>query len=195
MRLFVALDLPETAKAELARFLDRCRRTAPERGLRWVRAENAHLTLRFLGETDPEAAPGLVEGLAAVATRHAAIDAGIGAVPGAFPPRGPARVVWLDVAPHEPIVALARDVAAACEARLGLAPEDRRFTPHLTLARANRPWRRTEFEAWRDRVATTDRIAVRFDRLVLVESRPGPGGSRYTEVATSALAEAGAPGK
>lgn len=187
MRLFVALALPEPAIAELARRIERCRRAAPERGLRWVRAENAHLTLRFLGETEPTAVPALSEDLVAVAARHAAIDAAIGAVPGAFPPQGPARVVWLDVAPHEPIAALERDVAAACEARLGLAPEDRPFAPHLTLARASRPWRRAEFEAWRDRVASADRIATRLDRLALVESRPGPGGSRYTEVASAPL--------
>lgn len=187
MRLFVALALPEPATSELARFLERCRRTAPERGLRWVRTEGAHLTLRFLGETDPAAVVALASDLAAVAARHAAIDAEIGATPGAFPPRGPARVVWLDVAPHAPIVALAGDVAAACESRLGLAPEGRPFTPHLTLARANPPWRRAEFEAWRERVAAPGGIAVRFDRLSLVESRPGPGGSRYAEVASAAL--------
>lgn len=187
MRLFVALALPEPAIAALARRLDRCRRAAPERGLRWVRAENAHLTLRFLGETDAAAVPGLADDLAAIAALHAAIEAEIGAVPDVFPPRGPVRVVWFDVTPHDPIAALARDVAAACESRLGLAPEARPFAPHLTLARANRPWRRAEFEAWRDQVATTARIAIRFDRLSLVESRLGPGGSRYTEVASAPL--------
>jgi 2'-5' RNA ligase len=187
MRLFVALALPAAATAELARSLDRCRRTAPERGLRWVRAENAHLTLRFLGETDPAAVSALAEDLAGVAARHAAIDAEIGTHPGAFPPRGPARVVWLDVAPHDPITALARDVAAACEGRLGLEPEARPFTPHLTLARANPPWRRADFEAWCERLAPSDSIASRFDRLSLVESRTGPGASRYSEVASATL--------
>lgn len=187
MRLFVALALPGPATAELARFLERCRRTAPERGLRWVRAEGAHLTLRFLGETDPAAVPALAAELAAVAGRHAAIDARIGTVPGAFPPRGPARVVWLDVTPAAPISDLARDVAAACEARLGLAPEGRPFTPHLTLARATPPWRRVEFEAWRERLAAAAPIAARFDHVGLIESRPGPGGSRYAEVASAPL--------
>ena len=187
MRLFVALALPEAAKAELARLLDRCRRTAPERGLRWVRAENAHLTLRFLGETDPAAVPALAEDLAGVAARHAAIDAEIGTLPGAFPPRGPARVVWLDVAPHDPITALARDVAAACEGRLGLEPEARPFTPHLTLARANPPWRRADFEAWRERGFGSRKISVRFDQLAVDESRLGPGGSRYSKLATASL--------
>lgn len=192
MRLFVALALPEAAKAELACFLDRCRRTAPERGLRWVRAENAHLTLRFLGETDPVVVPALAADLAAVAARHAAIDAEIGTLPGAFPPRGPARVVWLDVTPHDPIAAFARDVAVACESRLDLEPEARPYTPHLTLARANPPWRRADFDSWRARLASFDRIAARFDQLSLVESRPGPDGSRYGEIATAPLTGAGA---
>lgn len=187
MRLFVALALPEPATAELARFLERCRRTAPERGLRWVRADGAHLTLRFLGETDPAAVPALTVDLAAVAESHAAIDARIGTAPGTFPPRGPARVLWLDVTPAPPIAALARDVAAACESRLGLAPEGRPFTPHLTLARANPPWRRAEFEAWSGHLAAAAPIAARFDHVGLIESRPGPGGSRYSEVASAPL--------
>ncbi len=189
MRLFVALELPAAATPALARWLERARRGAPGQGLRWVRPDAAHVTLRFLGETEPAAVPALAADLAAVAARHAAIAAAVGSAPGAFPARGPVRVVWLGVAPAEPIAALASEVARACEARLGLVAESRPFTPHLTLARASRPWRRAEFEAWRARLAPPrPPIAVHFDRLSLIESRPGPGGSRYVEVGSAALA-------
>lgn len=191
MRLFVALELPAAAAAGFAHWLECARRGAPEHGLRWMRADGAHLTLRFLGETDPAAVLALAADLAAVAARHAAIEAEIGSLPGAFPARGPVRVVWIGVSPAGPIAALAAEVAGACEARLGLAAESRPFTPHLTLARAGRSWRRADFEAWRARLELPAPITVRFEHLSLIESRPGSGGSRYAEVASAALGTGG----
>ena len=131
-RLFVALWLPgPLAEAALAR-LEELR--AGGRGVRWVRREQLHVTLKFLGETRVEAVPEIEAALAGVAAGSRPFRMGL-RPGGVFPPSGPPRVVWLGVAPGEEL----RDMAARVERALlplGFSPERRSFRPHLTLGRA-----------------------------------------------------------
>src|SRR5215469_14052991 len=52
MRLFVALDFPDGVRLSLRGLIERLRQES--RGARWVRPEGMHVTLKFLGETDPK---------------------------------------------------------------------------------------------------------------------------------------------
>ena len=97
-----------------------------------------HLTLRFFAELPADR----VEAVSAAA------DAAAGAVPafdlevrglGRFPPHGPLRVVWAGLGEgREPLLALAGALARELETR-GFPPEERPFSPHLTLARCRDP--------------------------------------------------------
>ncbi|MBW6521742.1 MAG: RNA 2',3'-cyclic phosphodiesterase [Desulfoarculaceae bacterium] len=124
-RLFVALDLPPAVKLEVAGIcLD-----LP--GARWVADEQIHLTLRFIGEVDSGVFQDIREGLAEIQSPSFAIRlVGLGF----FPPRGQPRVLWAGVEPVEPVVAL-RNRVELLLVRLGLDPEGRRFSPHVTMAR------------------------------------------------------------
>jgi RNA 2',3'-cyclic 3'-phosphodiesterase len=125
VRLFVAVDLPESARGEVKALC---------KGLpaaHWSHAAQLHLTLRFLGDTPEESVPGLRAALAGV--RAAPFSASLARV-GVFPlKKRPARVLWAGVTPEEPLVTL----QAAIDQRLGPDPEAvaRGFSPHLTLAR------------------------------------------------------------
>lgn len=124
-RLFVAIDLPLPVKRELAGI---CRGLP---GARWVADEQIHLTLRFIGEVDNGRVQDIREALAGI--RRAAFALRL-VGPAVFPPHGQPRVLWAGVEPVEPVVVL-RDKVESLLVRLGLKPEGRKFSPHVTMAR------------------------------------------------------------
>lgn len=102
-------------------------------GVRWVREEAYHVTLRFLGQIDPAATPGLVGAVAREVCDRAPFSLRLGA-PRVFPsPRRP-RVVVLDLEPERPLARLAAAVEAGVVGA-GLPAEERPFRAHLTLGR------------------------------------------------------------
>lgn len=147
-------------------------------GLRWVRADGLHLTVRFVGNTDEPTAGAVREALRAV--RAVPFEVELGAL-GTFGGRN-ASVLWLGVARGSDGLA---GLAAGCETAVraaGVAPEDRPFRPHLTLARAGS--RREALPALPPPPALEP---WRVDEFVLFQSRRGPGGSIYTPLETYRL--------
>jgi RNA 2',3'-cyclic 3'-phosphodiesterase len=134
VRLFVAITPPEQVLGELAVAVAPLRAARPE--LRWTGQDDWHLTLAFLGEVPETVMPQLTTRLQRAAWRHhAQLLAVRGA--GAFPKPARASVLWAGIHAGPGLAPLAASVAAAAR-RAGAPPpnEDRRFRPHLTLARA-----------------------------------------------------------
>lgn len=121
LRLFVGIALPPDLKLRLSLLCS----GLP--GARWVDPGNYHLTLRFIGEVDEGRAADIDEALAKLdAPRFAVALAGIGHFGD--------RMLWVGVDKSPPLVHL-RDKVESALVRLGLAPETRRYAPHVTLAR------------------------------------------------------------
>lgn len=174
MRLFLALDLSEGAREELARF-----RSALEphcSGWRWVRTPGIHLTVRFLGEVVPGRDRELRAGWRALAQGLPPFRFLLSGA-GRFPPRGRPRVLWVGVR-DEPARVLERlaDEAEQLARRCGFEPRQRPFKPHLTLARADRRGVATV----RNPLPQPRESPTEARALVLFESKLGPGGARYT---------------
>jgi 2'-5' RNA ligase len=125
MRLFVGLDFPWNLKQRLAGL------ATGIPGARWVPAENLHLTLRFIGETPAYYAEEIDHALESVQVRAFPLAlAGIGL----FQKGGKPTTLWVGVERSEPLDHLQAKVETALQ-RIGLEPERRRFSPHVTLAR------------------------------------------------------------
>ncbi len=144
--------------------------------VRWVPAENLHVTLRFLGDVSPERIDGLVDRVRAVATETDPFSCTLDEV-GAFPKPTRARVLIARISPAAALVDLAARVEAAVVAA-GLAPEPRRFRPHVTLGRVRRPPLRVVTPA-----ASLAPIRVAAAEVVLFQSDLGAGGAHYTPLA------------
>ncbi len=185
MRLFVALPVSEPARREVRRRVDRVRDRLPRS--RWVDFDVLHLTLLFLGEVAAEAVPPLAAGLGAAFARCPPLDLRLGDG-GTFPPGRPARVAWIGVEAPEELAALQADVTQAAIAAIGFVPEERAYTPHVTLARCQEPWRREAIDKLK--TALTGPVGPPFvaDRGVLFESKLSPKGTRYREVAAFPMA-------
>lgn len=201
MRLFVALELPEAVRAEAGRRMSSQKGRLPH--ARWTHPDNLHLTLVFLGEVEEADLPALRAALAAAFAAHPPLTLTITGA-GTFPPQGgdgvprrhrrPAKVAWVGVAVEEGIQrlrALQADVDAACREVLELPPENRPYSPHLTLARPKEPWRRRAAEdfAAAFHAALGEPFRVEGGHLVLSELGVGVGGgSRYSSIAAFPLA-------
>ncbi len=105
--------------------------------VKWVAPDNLHLTLKFLGEVEEAALPGLKTALEAACAGTRTLELSVEGC-GAFPRLKAPKVVWLGLGGQiEQLAGLAGAVEAAFEP-LGFAPEKRAFKPHLTLGRVRR---------------------------------------------------------
>jgi 2'-5' RNA ligase len=128
IRLFVALALPPPIIDAL---LDLTESGVP--GARWLRDDQMHLTLRFIGEVDRSTFEEVIHALGEVeADAFEMTVAGVGH----FPPRGPAKVLWAGVR-QNPALSLLQSRIESALGRAGLEPDNRNFSPHITLARLN----------------------------------------------------------
>ena len=187
LRLFVAIDLPEAVRDSLRRLQAELRRHDLP-GLRWTRPEGVHLTLKFLGETPASAVPAIEGALARAVTGAAPLRLALGA-PGTFGNRRGPRVLWVDVEgdllPLQRLQsAVERELAAA-----GFPPEQRAFSPHLTLARVSQPPPPGLAERLSRALeaAATQRGEFPATEVVLMRSQLQPGGAVYSRVAVFPL--------
>ncbi len=146
---------------------------------KWTRPEQIHLTLRFLGDIAPEAAPdilGAMAGAAAGMTAPRLRAAGIGAFPGLRRP----QVLWLGIdGDIEPLGMLHGRLEARL-AMLGFEPEKRGFTAHITVGRVRRiipPEKLMAVIASHGGLASAEFAA---DRLILYKSDLRPSGAVHT---------------
>lgn len=128
MRLFVAIDLPAEIKANIGVL----RGGIPE--ARWIAAENAHVTLAFIGEVQ---SPMMMDiSLALGRIDYPAFDLDIEGV-GVFGSNKRPRLLWAGVRPTQEICLLHQKIVTAIEGA-GARVDDRRFRPHVTLARVHK---------------------------------------------------------
>ncbi len=153
-------------------------------GLRWVRPEGVHLTLKFLGETPAERVPAIEGALATALLGTEPFRLALGA-PGTFGGRRGPRVVWLDITGD---VQRLRELQATVEGAMvgvGFAPEERQYSPHLTLARVPQPPRPGTAERVSRALEAVEPPRVEFEvrEIVLIRSRLQPGGAVYERLA------------
>ena len=167
MRLFAGIEIPEDARMRLSLL----KGGLP--GARWVAPESFHVTVRFFGDCDGTLAGDIDDALSTLRVRP--FDLRIHGV-GIFTEREP-RVLWAGLAKSDALAALNQKVETAVQ-RVGLAPERRKFAPHITLARLKNPPK--------DRLAEFLSVNGGFSlpafpvtHFTLFSSFVGHGGSRY----------------
>ena len=184
MRIFLAVFPPPETQGAAYRAIEALRR--PDDGVSWVKRENLHYTMRFLGEIGDDGLRRVNESADQAVSSATAFRAALGEL-GAFPSDRRARVLWAGMSEGaEPLTALAQALEAAL-ARRGWAPEQRGFSAHLTLGRVRQPG-----SDWSSRLAAARlgpaKPKFTVDRLCVVESRLSPRGSTYSVVHEALLA-------
>jgi 2'-5' RNA ligase len=199
MRLFVALDIDDTIRTRIARFLDGVCEFAPD--ARWVRPESLHVTLKFIGEKSADEADKTKQALESIEADGFELSfRGYGFFPSARAP----RVFWVGCDGGSKLTSLATTVDQTL-ARFGIPMEEHAFNAHLTLARGGRgsgspksgsPHRQKgdgpnrSFQHLQEKLAALP--APEFGTMAareffLYQSQLAPGGSKYTKLAGFAL--------
>ena len=133
IRAFVAIELPEQVRSVLNQLQNNLRRSKAA-SVKWAGPEGIHLTLKFLGNVDASEMPKLKEALSGAVGGIAPFKLEL-SNPGAFPNIHAPRVVWVGVGGEmETLQTLHNNVEREL-APLGFSPEERSFSPHLTLGR------------------------------------------------------------
>lgn len=176
MRLFTAIDLPDAVLAKISDLLAALR---PNARIQWSPLENMHVTTKFIGEWPEQRVDVLTQALGGLGPRPK-IVVHVRRV-GFFPNPHSARVFWCGIeAPGLEALAVATDQATAA---LGIASENRPFSPHLTLARIKE---RIDLQPLREAVAARPSLdfgMFEADRFYLYQSKLSRSGSRYTKLA------------
>jgi 2'-5' RNA ligase len=184
MRMFVAIDLDDRARAAAAEAQQLAARLTGRSSIRFVDPQRAHLTLAFLGEIPAPQSDRVIDAMQASIDGVRPFRMAFGSL-GIFPPRGAPRVLWLGVSEGaRDIIALQHAVAARL-AGLGVSLEDRAFHPHLTLGRWKqaRPSDRPPLDA----AAPAPAGAMTVDRVTLYESRLSSEGPAHIALAHALL--------
>jgi 2'-5' RNA ligase len=183
-RLFVALEPPEPVRRRLAALAAELRRAAGRAAddVRWVAAENVHHTVQFLGAVPEERVAAIDAALRAAAAEARPLSLEVKGA-GGFPNARRPRVVWAGLAGDlEPLAALVQDLGRRL-APLGFPPEERPFSPHLTLGRARDRRGAPGLAGALAHAAQADGAPWRAGELALVESHLSPKGPRYEAIA------------
>ena len=167
IRLFTALEIPDDVAERLMRLqqgLD---------GARWIERPDFHITLRFAGDIPEDVASDFAEELEAVPVEPFDIEIeGLGEFGGARP-----HTLWAGVRPSEPLRILQGRHESAAR-RIGLKPDTRNFTPHVTIARLGRVETGAVYNFIR---ANSPFAAPAFtvERFTLFSARASTGGGPY----------------
>jgi 2'-5' RNA ligase len=175
MRVFIAIDLPEEIRTRLAAVQSELRPSAES--ARWVAAETAHLTLKFIGEISDQRREDIDTALAGITwIPFPVIVKGLGFFPGTRSP----RVLWAGLQ-----ASTMEGLTQAIDMRLehaGFEKEKRAFRPHITLARAKTSRLDRALVAAAEKYAETDFGSFTADRYYLYQSTLKPTGSVYTRL-------------
>jgi 2'-5' RNA ligase len=190
VRLFVALEIPTEVRDEFAALINELRAadsSFSKNRARWVRPENLHVTLKFIGHVDNgkldaiRAALGEVRFDSPVELRFR----GLGFFPNAKRP----RVFWAGMEASPDLAPLAAEIDTRLK-KLGILSETKEFAPHLTLARFDPPGISEGLSAIAQENVAREFGAARTGEFHLFESKTRPTGAEYARLSSFSFAKA-----
>jgi 2'-5' RNA ligase len=179
MRLFVSIDLHDDLTEGVAGVQERF---ADASGLSFTDPAQAHVTLKFLGDTDPERVPEITDAIAEAVddVDFGPFETEFGGL-GVFPSLDYISVVWLGVRDGSQAMTLLHEAIEPRVYDLGFEPEEHDFTPHVTLARMEHAGgKELVQEVVRDGDPTVGSMEV--DQVRLTESELTADGPVYSTV-------------
>lgn len=188
-RIFIAINLPDDIKRELAKYQEKWSRSQGDRGssawsgpelpAKWTAKDNLHITLEFLGDLTDQELADVCKVAAEVAKRHKPFSITLNKVLYGPPKKLPPRMVWLEGEKSDKLADLKQDLQESLLEAVRFAPEKRGGAPHITLARIREwEWKRIEPEE-RPEVDENVDLVFSVESIEVEESELKRGGPEY----------------
>lgn len=178
MRLFIAVELPPDVRKKLASLQKDLQKTGAD--AKWVEPENIHLTVKFLGNVEPDKAGKIGSLLEKLFGRQPAFEAALDEI-GCFPSLGAPRVVWAGLTDADKLLGRIAQKTEEELAKMGFEKENRPFTAHSTLARIRSARNRTALASEiLDINKDFKKKTFLIDNITLFESHLSPKGPAYS---------------
>jgi RNA 2',3'-cyclic 3'-phosphodiesterase len=175
VRLFVAISIPDQLRDTINSLVSELRPSAPK--AKWVRAENLHVTLKFIGNTNEVSLQAIQTALAGVRSTYPVTLKLQGL--GFFPSERRPAVLWTGMKASANLTQLAKDIDLKLHT-VGFPLDTRPFTPHLTLARFNPPSLPPGLAVIQQKHTATEFGSLSATEFHLIESKLKSGGAEYT---------------
>lgn len=179
VRAFFAAEIDDGLRAELAVVIEELDRVGAQ--VRWVRPENLHFTVKFLGDVPLAETGAIAEAARAVCAEHKSFAGQVRGV-GPFPPQKRMRVVAAHMSDDGRLGALRDDLETSME-EFGVPPDGRSFKAHLTLGRVKGSGRVSELAEALAPYAERDFGECYVEELTLFQSELSRSGPTYTALA------------
>ena len=174
------MDLPEETREEIGRFQSKLKKSGAD--VNWVKTDRMHLTLKFLGDTEENRLPTLIEALNRIAQGHPCFAFSLDGV-GAFPKMEHPRILWIGIQEgREALVSWAQKIEEGC-GELGFPAEERPFSAHLTVGRIRSAKNLPDLVEKLQTAQFRSSHPIPIDRVILFQSVLGPHGPTYIPLA------------
>lgn len=175
LRCFIAVEIPDAMKEAVHEIIAELKKTGAD--VKWVPAENIHITLKFLGNTEEGLVEAIKEGLSKKLTAYHPFYIKISGI-GYFPAKRPPRVIWVGIEESGDLLSLYEAVESEV-VRLGFIPEERPFSPHLTIGRVKSARRTPQLLEKIEKIRQLDFGSLEVKEASLMKSELRPKGAEY----------------
>ena len=184
LRAFIAIDIPPGVKTEILKIQARLRNSEVDAS--WVHQDNFHITLKFLGNFDPQIASRIVDELNVVFSPLQKFSLSLGGF-GVFPDQKDPQVIWIDV--QDPNLHLERlwEISEGAMSELKFPIESRRYVPHITLGYIKSQEGIERLKGIMNTVQWPEYLSFEVSSVKLYQSQLTPEGSIYKVLADITL--------
>ena len=176
MRTFIAVKLDSRTKEKLNSMVVQLKKISS--GIKWVRPEAMHVTLKFLGNIDKQKADQIIKVMEYISQSHGLFHLTCVGV-GTFPKKSrKPKVIWAGFNECGPLKTLHSDIEAELE-KIGFSRENRDFHPHLTLGRIKKSPALQDLFPELERAEQKEFGVTKVDRVALFKSTLTPSGAIY----------------
>lgn len=184
MRSFIAIELPETVKSALAELQQEFENCGAD--IRWVKPDNIHLTLKFLGNIEEKSVEKIVKTIDGICNKYAAFSLEVRGT-GVFPNIKSPRVLWVGIIGNSVLEGLQKELEDGM-ASIEFERESRKFTPHLTLGRFRATVKKEKLLDKIESYKNSSFGLIDVKSILLMRSVLKPSGAEYAKIAEIPLA-------
>jgi 2'-5' RNA ligase len=184
IRSFIAIELNKDIQESLAKIQSQLR--AARADVKWVKPENIHLTLKFLGNIDIDLITKINGIFEELGKKYQSFPADLNTL-GAFPKIKNPRVIWFGMQKgKDEVIVIVKELEEQL-AKIGIAKEEKEFHPHVTLGRLRSPYNRASLVEALEKNSKVPTLNFTVDKIVLFKSTLTPKGPIYEPQAEASL--------